>query len=121
TEFAEWLSNSPRSPLAATPEGDDVTAWFDVKLIVPRRHNDIDITRVPEVFRPRVGPFQLVDDENVYGVDAASDIFTERGVDRATGAVVVVRPDQYVAAVLPLAATDELGDFFAPLLASRVN
>jgi len=27
--------------------------------------------------------------------------------------VVVVRPDQYVAAVLPLAATDELAAFFA--------
>ncbi|EXJ51135.1 hypothetical protein AS96_11210 [Microbacterium sp. MRS-1] len=27
--------------------------------------------------------------------------------------VVVVRPDQYVAAVLPLEATDELTDFFS--------
>jgi len=120
-EFADWLTNSSRSPLAATPAGHDLAAWFDVKLIFQRRHNDIDITRVPEVFRPRVGPFQLVDDENVYGVDAAGDIFTERGVDRATGAVVVVRPDQYVAAVLPLAGTDELGDFFAPLLASTTT
>ncbi|KXZ57163.1 phenol 2-monooxygenase [Microbacterium laevaniformans] len=29
------------------------------------------------------------------------------------GVVVVVRPDQYVAAVLPLEATDELTDFFS--------
>jgi phenol 2-monooxygenase len=29
------------------------------------------------------------------------------------GVVVVVRPDQYVAAVLPLDATDELTDFFS--------
>jgi len=28
------------------------------------------------------------------------------------GVVVVVRPDQYVAAVLPLTATDELARFF---------
>ncbi len=33
----------------------------------------------------------------------------------------MVRPDQYVAAVLPLAATNELADFFAPLLASRLR
>jgi phenol 2-monooxygenase len=31
----------------------------------------------------------------------------------------VVRPDQYVANVLPLTATAELGAFFAPLLPAR--
>jgi phenol 2-monooxygenase len=33
--------------------------------------------------------------------------------------VVVVRPDQYVANVLPLTATAELAAFFAPLLNRR--
>jgi phenol 2-monooxygenase len=33
--------------------------------------------------------------------------------------VVVVRPDQYVANVLPLAATAELAAFFGPLLPAR--
>ena len=32
------------------------------------------------------------------------------------GAVVVVRPDHYVAAVLPLDATDELTEFFGKFL-----
>ncbi len=31
-----------------------------------------------------------------------------RGIDRAAGCVVVVRPDQYVGTVLPLHARDEL-------------
>jgi phenol 2-monooxygenase len=39
-------------------------------------------------------------------------VFRERGVSR-DGAVVVVRPDMYVAAVLPLSARQELTDFFA--------
>ena len=43
------------------------------------------------------------------------DIFELRGIDRA-GCVVVVRPDQYVANVLPLTATDELAAFFAQFL-----
>ena len=34
----------------------------------------------------------------------------------ATGAIVVVRPDQYVAHVLPLTARDELAGFFANIL-----
>ena len=37
------------------------------------------------------------------------------------GVVVVVRPDQYVANVLPLTATAELSAFFAPLLPDRIS
>jgi phenol 2-monooxygenase len=73
---------------------------------------------VPELFLPRVGPFGLIDYEKVYASDPAGDIFAARGIDR-DGAIVVVRPDQYVSAVLPLTATDELAAFFAPILSTR--
>ncbi len=114
-EFADWIANSPESPLAATPEGADLDAWFDLKVIYQQDHASVDINAVPAVFKPQVGPFQLTDYEKVYATVPASDIFDLRGVDRG-GVVVVVRPDQYVATVLPLTATAELGAFFAPLL-----
>ncbi|MCG2622540.1 FAD-binding monooxygenase [Arthrobacter sp. I2-34] len=114
-DLAEWLANAPESPLAATPEGADLDAWFDVKVIYQQKHEDIDITAVPSVFKPAVGPFQLTDLEKVYGTAKDEDIFDVRGLSR-DGVVVVVRPDQYVANVLPLTATAELGAFFAPLL-----
>ena len=41
------------------------------------------------------------------------DIFDARGIDRRQVALVVVRPDQYVAHVLPLDAHDALAEFFA--------
>ncbi|MCC3272225.1 FAD-binding monooxygenase [Arthrobacter zhangbolii] len=118
TELAEWLDTAPDSPLAAMPAGSDRDAWFDVKVIYQQEHAAIDINKVPAVFKPQVGPFQLTDLSKVYGLNPASDIFTERGISR-DGAVVVVRPDQYVANVLPLGATAELADFFAPLLPAR--
>jgi phenol 2-monooxygenase len=117
-EFAEWIANSPESPLAATPEGADPDAWFDLKVIYQQDHMSVDINAVPAVFKPQVGPLQLTDYEKVYATDPASDIFDLRGVDRG-GVVVVVRPDQYVANVLPLTATTELGAFFAPLLPNK--
>jgi len=40
------------------------------------------------------------------------DIFEMRGVDRKQGCIVVVRPDQYVAHILPLDAYAELTMFF---------
>jgi phenol 2-monooxygenase len=48
----------------------------------------------------------------VYATLPGEDIFDAREIAR-TGAVVVVRPDQYVSHVLPLAATDKLAVFFA--------
>ena len=118
TDLAHWLDTAPESPLAATPEGADRDAWFDVKVIYQQDHTGIDLNAVPAVFKPEVGPYQLTDLAKVYGADPNADIFEERGLDRG-GVVVVVRPDQYVANVLPLTATAELGEFFAPLLPVR--
>lgn len=117
-DFAEWIADSPESPLAATPSGADRDAWFDVKVIYQQEHTSVDIGAVPAVFKPSVGPFQLTDYEKVYATDPSADIFELRGLDRG-GVVVVVRPDQYVANVLPLGATAELAAFFAPLLPVR--
>ncbi|MGO4121461.1 FAD-binding monooxygenase [Arthrobacter sp. YAF16] len=118
TDLAAWLAEAPDSPLAATPEGLDRDAWFDVKVIYQQEHTEVDITAVPAVFKPAVGPFQLNYLEKVYAADPRADIFEQRGLDRG-GVVVVVRPDQYVATVLPLTATAELAAFFAGLVGER--
>ncbi|GAA4390902.1 FAD-binding monooxygenase [Tsukamurella soli] len=111
--LAEWLATAPESPVVAyTPDGADADEFFDVKVIYQVPHTDVALGAVPAIFLPRVGPFQLIDYEKVYAADAGTDIFEERGIDRG-GAVVIVRPDQYVAGVLPLDATAELAAFFA--------
>lgn len=118
-EWATWMATAEAPIARHTPAGADVDAVFDVKVIYPRPFEEIDITRVPGIFLPQTGPLGLTDWEKVYasGPSAwtAADIFAERGLS-SDGAVVVVRPDQYVAAVLPLTATDELAEFFAGIL-----
>ncbi|WP_350348385.1 FAD-dependent monooxygenase [Agromyces sp. G08B096] len=119
SSWAEWMA-SAESPLARfTPANGDVDAVFDVKAIYQQPHEGVDLMRVPEVFRPRTGPLGLMDWEKVFAaapsVWCPTDIFEERGISR-DGAVVVVRPDQYVAHVLPLSAIDPLARFFAGVL-----
>jgi phenol 2-monooxygenase len=89
---------------------------IETKVVYQQRHGEIDLGAVPALFLPQVGPFRLTDYEKVYAVGPDDDIFELRGIDRAGGCVVVVRPDQYVANVLPLTATAELADFFAQFL-----
>ena len=115
-EWAEFMASAESPVHRFTPEGADIDAVFDVKVVYQQRFDDVDITRVPELFLPRTGPLGLIDWEKVYAAAPSAwttdDIFEERGLSR-DGVVVVVRPDQYVAAVLPLSATDELAAFFA--------
>lgn len=109
--WARWMAGAADSPVHAhTPAGAQRDSVLDVKVVYQQRHTDVDLAAVPAVFLPRTGPFALVDHEKVFAADPQHDIFAERGIDR-DGCVVVVRPDQYVAAVLPLDATADLAAF----------
>ncbi|WP_105566130.1 FAD-binding monooxygenase [Microbacterium halophytorum] len=115
-DLAEWLVGDAASPLVRhRPEGADIDAWFDVKVVYQQPHTAFDMTDVPDAFFPRHGPFQVRDYECAYAALPGEDIFDGRGVSRE-GAIVVVRPDHYVSQVLPLTATDELAGFFDRLM-----
>jgi phenol 2-monooxygenase len=60
----------------------------------------------------------LIDYEKAFTPDfkTGPDIFDLRGVNRETGALVIVRPDQFVANVLPLDAFGTLSDYFGAFL-----
>ena len=118
-DFADWIATAPDSPVVASrPDGADVDAWFDVRVIYQQDHAGVDIVSVPAAFMPLRSPFGLIDYNNVYATEPDVDIFEQRGIDRG-GAIVVVRPDQYVANVLPLDGTDELAAFFRPIMIGR--
>jgi hypothetical protein len=63
---------------------------------------------------PQKGRYGLRDYEKIFCADGKSgqDIFALRGIDRAHGGLVVVRPDQFVAHVLPLDAYAALAAYF---------
>jgi len=118
-DWAQWML-SPASPIHIhTPAGADFNSLFDIKVIYQHTHDQIEVTDVPAVFKPLVGPFELVDLEEIFAVDRHTDIFDQRGINRDTGAVVVVRPDQYVAQVLPLDEPQQLASFFGNCLLEK--
>src|SRR5699024_5971353 len=67
---------------------------------------------VPAAFQPGKVPYGLIDINQIYATGHGRDIFAEREISRDC-AIVVVRPDQYVAGVLPLDAREQLVRFFA--------
>ncbi|WP_458042753.1 MULTISPECIES: FAD-binding monooxygenase [Bacteria] len=96
-----------------TPPGADPDSVLDVRGILQQDHSTVDVGALPELLRPRKGRYGLLDYEKAFTpARTDDDIFDDRGIDRETGCLVLVRPDQYVAHVLPLDA-DALGEFLA--------
>lgn len=110
--LCEWLETSADSPIVKI--GGDVDSVIDVRGIVQRPHREVDPGSLPTLLRPRTGRYGLVDHEKAFSsVTRSGDYFDTRGVDRERGAVVIVRPDMYIAQVLPLNATAEIANYFA--------
>jgi phenol 2-monooxygenase len=109
---------SPTSPVARfTPAGADPDSVLDVRGVFQQGHRELRVEDLPAALLPRKGRFALIDHEKAYCPDPrAEDLFDLRGIDRERGCMVLVRPDQFVAAVLPLDAHDELTDFLAGVL-----
>ena len=120
--LVDFLAQSAQSPLRRyTPAGADPDSVIDLRAVFQQGHRDLRVDALPPLLLPRKGPFGLIDYEKVYTPDLKQgpDIFDLRGIDRAQGALVVVRPDQYVAQVLPLDAHQALADFFGAFLRDR--
>ncbi|MDT7737662.1 MAG: phenol 2-monooxygenase [Mycobacterium sp.] len=121
-KLADFLAESPNSPIRRfTPAGANIDSVIDVRAVFQQGHRDLKVEELPSILLPRKGRFGLIDYEKAYCPDLKNgpDIFELRGIDREKGAIVVVRPDQYVSNVLPLDAHDELTAYFGRFLLDR--
>ncbi len=113
-----FLSHAPASPVRRhTPANMDVDALFDIRAIFQQPHQSLSMDALPTLLWPTKGRLGLRDYEKAFCIDPkAGDIYEMRGVNREQGCMVVVRPDQYIAQVLPLDAHAQLSHYFAGIL-----
>jgi phenol 2-monooxygenase (NADPH) len=116
-DLCDFLASEASPVTRFTPAGAEPDSVIDVRAVFQQSHRDLAIDEMPPVLLPRKGRFGLIDYEKMFCPDpTAGDIFEVRGVNRETGCVVVVRPDQYVSHVLPLDEHKALAAFFAGIL-----
>lgn len=102
-----------------TPPDADIDSVFDVRAVFQQSRKTFNVTELPSLLLPHKGKLGLQDyekaftDEESYGF-GFGDIYRTRGVNQENGCVVVVRPDQYISAVLPLSeeSHEHLSKFF---------
>ena len=120
--LCDFLTEAHESPVRRyTPTGADIDSLIDVRAVFQQGHRDLQLEKMPAFLLPQKGRYGLRDYEKMFCPDIKSgnDIFDMRGIDREQGCMVVVRPDQYVAHVLPLDAYKELSAFFAGFMRQR--
>jgi phenol 2-monooxygenase len=113
--LCEFLAESPDSPVRKyTPRDADIDAVIDVRAIVQRSHRELAAGLIPPFLVPQKGRYGLRDYEKLFCAELRGerDIFDQRSIDRADGCIVIVRPDQFVANVLPLDDLPQLAAFF---------
>jgi phenol 2-monooxygenase len=113
--LCQFLADSPQSPVKRyTPSNADVDSIIDVRAVFQEGHREFNPEDMPPLLLPRKGRYGLKDYEKVFCAepDSVTNIFDMRSVDRQRGCVIVVRPDQYVAHILPLDGYAEITSFF---------
>ena len=120
--LCDFLAGAPESPVRRyTPTGEDIDSVIDVRAIFQQGHRELAIEAMPCFLLPRKGRYGLCDYEKMFcpDLESGNDIFTMRSIDREGGCMVVVRPDQYVAHVLPLDRHEQLAAFFDGFMTRR--
>jgi phenol 2-monooxygenase len=113
--LCDFLANDRASPIRKyTRQDEDIDAVIDVRAVFQQAHRELAIEAMPALLLPQKGRYGLHDYEKVFCADLASgrDIFAMRGIDRKAGCMIVVRPDQYVAQVLPIDGYGQLASYF---------
>ena len=113
--LCDFLAEARESPVRKyTAAGEDIDAVIDLRAVFQQSHRELAIEAMPPLLLPAKGRFGLRDYEKIFCADLKDgrDIFALRGIDRQRGCLVIVRPDQYVAHVLPLDAYAELAAYF---------
>lgn len=123
-KLCEFLEDDPLSPINRyTPAGENIDSVIDFRVIYQAHHRSVERNQIPSLLTPAKGKYGLRDYEKVFCKceQAGQDIFSLRGIEKKTGCLIVVRPDQYVASVLPLDRTDLLTAFFENVLIPARN
>jgi len=118
-QLCDWLEKNSNSPIVKhTRKGEDIDALFDFRAIFQQTFEQLAYENMPSLLKPKPGKLGLQDHEKVFCVDhkGLGDIFDMRGIQRDKGCMIVVRPDQYVANVLPLDGYEELSAYFSEIL-----
>ena len=114
-QLCDYLATDPDSPLQKYRRlGDDPDAIIDLNLVFQQAHHELNLHELQPVTIPTKGKLGLQDTSKTFSAEVRNqrNIYDARQISR-DGCLVVVRPDQFVADVMPLTDVQRLSDFLS--------
>ncbi|KAF2734495.1 hypothetical protein EJ04DRAFT_576888 [Polyplosphaeria fusca] len=107
-----------------TPADSDIDSLIEPILVLSGGFAETEQEQIPQYFWPVTGKYKMRDLHKVYVDDehynsGHGHAYERYGVDANSGAVVIVRPDQYVAKVTSIEDGAGIETFFAKFLIER--
>ncbi|KAJ6010333.1 hypothetical protein N7451_001745 [Penicillium sp. IBT 35674x] len=104
-----------------TPRSQDVDSLIEAIVVGHGKRHDIELEHIPECFYPVTGKNQTKDLHKMYYDDESYNnghgrAYDFLGINPKEGALIIVRPDQYVSAVIGLDQYREIGKYFGGFL-----
>ena len=118
-DLCAYLADDAASPVVRyTRAGNNIDSIIDVRAVFQAAHHDMMLDTLPDLLLPCKGRYGLMDYEKAFCPDlkTGSNLFDLRGIDRAKGALIIVRPDQFIAKVQPLDDFEGIAQFFDGVL-----
>ncbi|KAJ5567895.1 hypothetical protein N7450_010381 [Penicillium hetheringtonii] len=116
-KFGEYLFSQNGPVHTFTPKSHSIDSLIDAVVVGHGNRYDVELEQIPECFYPATGKNQTRDLHKIYYDDESHNrghghAYKFLGIDPKQGALIIVRPDQYVSAVMDLSEYTKLGGFF---------
>ncbi|KAF2189028.1 hypothetical protein K469DRAFT_724316 [Zopfia rhizophila CBS 207.26] len=122
-ELAKYLE-----PLARTytPESADIDSVIEPVVVLKGKFVETEQERIPDYFWPVTGKWRMRDLHKVYIDDehynsGHGHAYDKYEIDSNDGALVIIRPDQYVAKVTTITDFEGIGKFFSGFMLEKTQ
>ncbi|KAJ3574670.1 hypothetical protein NPX13_g4290 [Xylaria arbuscula] len=121
TPFESNPDPKPKGPIGIEKQWGVPDGLFNIILVLSSKRANVEIETIPKTFTPETGKWKLKNLLNIFVEDESHNDIHKRayeayGIDPKKGAIVVVRPDQYIARVDPLDHAHCINSFFGGFL-----
>lgn len=114
-KLADYMRDGPVQ--IYTPKSADIDSFIEPLVVLSGQRVNIEQEQVPAYFWPSTGKWKVRDLHKTFIDDASYNsghgyAYQTYGIDPERGAIIIVRPDQYVSKVVSFDEMESIGEFF---------
>ncbi|EXF73547.1 FAD binding domain-containing protein [Colletotrichum fioriniae PJ7] len=105
---------------------NDIHSFLSLVVVLKSDRRKLEDRQIPQLFTPNAGRWGVKCLQNIFVDDASyhaghGEAYAKYGVNPEVGAMVLVRPDQYVAGIFDFTTAEDISEFFKDFATCTTN